>query len=173
VPDHRARRRVLLCHGGFERLRLSGGRPLSSGIYAAEAGHSVILSSYVIENHIGGGDLGRNAAHRLRWARSTRRSRPLGYSRAGCRLPPCAASAVALRREAPPWWPALLLNRRGAGHSRLRGFGARAQGQDQLAAASARGTSSASVFGLPILRQYDRLAWAAVPSPPPTAAPNR
>jgi len=57
---------------------LSGGR-FVLGKFAAEAGHGVILSSYVVEHHIGSATLQQNVEHRLRWARSTRRSRPAGY----------------------------------------------------------------------------------------------
>src|SRR5208283_1511871 len=41
--------------------------------------NGVVLSSYVIQHHIGSSDWRENTAHSLRWARSTRRSRPLGY----------------------------------------------------------------------------------------------
>jgi ceramide glucosyltransferase len=44
-----------------------------------EAGYRVVLSRAVVEHHLGGETLPGNAAHRLRWARSTRRSRPAGY----------------------------------------------------------------------------------------------
>jgi len=49
-------------------------------ILADQLGYRVLLSSYVIEHHIGGQDFGANLKHRLRWARSTRRSRPWGYA---------------------------------------------------------------------------------------------
>jgi ceramide glucosyltransferase len=39
----------------------------------------VVLSSCVIEHRIGSQPFKRNLQHRLRWARSTRRSRPVGY----------------------------------------------------------------------------------------------
>ena len=38
------------------------------------------LSSYVIEHRIGSQPFAANARHRLRWCRSTRRSRPAGYA---------------------------------------------------------------------------------------------
>jgi ceramide glucosyltransferase len=38
-----------------------------------------VLSSCVIEHRIGNQTLKENLQHRLRWARSTRRSRPIGY----------------------------------------------------------------------------------------------
>jgi ceramide glucosyltransferase len=49
------------------------------GQRAAELGHKVLLSSYVIEHRIGSQGVRQNLGHRLRWARSTRRSRPAGY----------------------------------------------------------------------------------------------
>lgn len=78
-PTIIARRRVLESIGGFDRLKDYLAEDFVMGKFAAEAGHGVILSSYVIEHHIGSSDFRHNAAHRLRWVRSTRRSRPLGY----------------------------------------------------------------------------------------------
>jgi hypothetical protein len=49
------------------------------GNLAAGRGLGVGLSSYVIEHRIGSESFPKNAAHRIRWNRSTRRSRPLGY----------------------------------------------------------------------------------------------
>ena len=70
------------------------------GKFAAEAGHGVMLSSYVIEHHIAGvhsQDFRHNAAHRLRWMRSTRRSRPWGYAGQFFTMPiPIALAALAL-----------------------------------------------------------------------------
>jgi ceramide glucosyltransferase len=78
-PTIAARRHVLESIGGFRRLKDYLAEDFVMGKLAAEAGHAVILSSYVIEHHIGSADLHHNVAHRLRWARSTRRSRPWGY----------------------------------------------------------------------------------------------
>ena len=50
------------------------------GQRAAAAGLGVGLSRYVIEHHIGSQPFRANARHRLRWCRSTRRSRPAGYA---------------------------------------------------------------------------------------------
>src|SRR4029079_4239431 len=74
-----ARRHVLESIGGFERLKDYLAEDFAMGKFAAEAGHGVSLSWYVIEHHIGSSDFRHNAAHRLRWTRSTRRSRPAGY----------------------------------------------------------------------------------------------
>ena len=75
-PTIVARRSVLQSIGGFERLKDYLAEDFVLGKLAAEAGHGVILSSYVIEHHIGDSTLAENISHRLRWARSTRRSRP-------------------------------------------------------------------------------------------------
>lgn len=78
-PTIAARRKVLHSIGGFTRLKDYLAEDFVLGKFAAEAGYSVILSSYVVEHHIGSATLRQNLAHRLRWARSTRRSRPAGY----------------------------------------------------------------------------------------------
>ncbi len=78
-PTIVARRSVLRSIGGFERLKDYLAEDFVLGKFAVEAGYGVILSSYVIEHHIGDSTLAENIAHRLRWARSTRRSRSSGY----------------------------------------------------------------------------------------------
>ncbi len=78
-PTIVARRRVLRAIGGFDRLKDYLAEDFVLGKFAAAAGYGVILSSYVIEHHIGSSDLRHSAGHRLRWMRSTRRSRPWGY----------------------------------------------------------------------------------------------
>src|ERR1700722_16492668 len=45
----------------------------------AQSGQRVILSSYVIEHRIGSESWTKNFTHRIRWGRTSRRSRPLGY----------------------------------------------------------------------------------------------
>jgi len=75
------------------------------GKFAADAGHGVILSSYVIEHHIGSTDLRRNAAHRLRWVRSTRCSRPIGYIGQLFTMP--VPLAILVSAANPAWWPVL------------------------------------------------------------------
>ena len=52
-PTIAARRRVLQSIGGFERVKDYLAEDFVLGKFAAEAGHGVILSSYVIEHHIG------------------------------------------------------------------------------------------------------------------------
>lgn len=78
-PTIAARRRVLEDIGGWQRLSLYLAEDFVLGQLAAERGHGVILSSYVIEHRIGAQSMRANFAHRLRWNRSTRRSRPWGY----------------------------------------------------------------------------------------------
>ena len=79
-PTIAARRHALESIGGFDRLKDYLAEDFVMGKFAAEAGHAVSLSSYVIEHHIGTSpDFRHNAAHRLRWTRSTRRSRRAGY----------------------------------------------------------------------------------------------
>ncbi len=104
-PTIAARRQVLHSIGGFERLKDYLAEDFVLGKFAAEAGHGVILSSYVIEHHIGNASFSENIAHRLRWTRSTRRSRPSGYVGQLFTMPlPLAVLVVTL---SPEWWPVL------------------------------------------------------------------
>jgi len=106
-PTIAGRRRVLHSIGGFARLKDYLAEDFVIGKFAAEAGHGVILSSYVIEHHIGKASFSENVAHRLRWARSTRRSRPAGYLGQLFTMPfPFALIVCAL---SPAWWPVLPL----------------------------------------------------------------
>lgn len=104
-PTIIARRRVLQSIGGFERLKDYLAEDFVMGQFAADAGHGVILSSYVIEHHIGSASFRENIAHRTRWARSTRRSRPAGYIGQLFTMPlPLALIVLTLW---PAWWPVL------------------------------------------------------------------
>jgi ceramide glucosyltransferase len=104
-PTIAARRRVLQSIGGFDRLKDYLAEDFVMGKFAADAGHGVILSSYVIEHHIGDSSLRQNFAHRLRWARSTRRSRPAGYIGQLFTMPfPLALLVCAFHAT---WWPVL------------------------------------------------------------------
>jgi ceramide glucosyltransferase len=101
-PTIVARRHVLEAIGGFARLKDYLAEDFVMGQFAAEAGHGVILSSYVIEHHIGSATFSENMAHRLRWARSTRRSRPAGYIGQLFTMPfPLALMVCAF---SPAWW---------------------------------------------------------------------
>jgi ceramide glucosyltransferase len=106
-PTIVARKKVLASIGGFDRLKDYLAEDFVMGKFAAEAGHGVILSSSVIEHHIGSSDLRHNVAHRLRWARSTRRSRPLGYIGQLFTMPVPLALLVCIVH--PAWWAVLPL----------------------------------------------------------------
>jgi ceramide glucosyltransferase len=104
-PTIAARRRVLQAIGGLDRVKDYLAEDFVIGKFAAEQGYAVILSSYVIEHHIGSATLAENLTHRLRWARSTRRSRPAGYIGQLFTMPlPLALLVCAF---APAWWPVL------------------------------------------------------------------
>jgi ceramide glucosyltransferase len=105
-PTIAARRTALAAIGGFSRLKDYLAEDFVMGKLAAEAGFRVILSSYVIEHHIGGGDWRDIASHRLRWVRSTRRSRPLGY--VGQLFTMTLPLALMLCAAVPAWWPAAM-----------------------------------------------------------------
>lgn len=102
-PTIVARRRVIEKIGGFDRLKDYLAEDFVMGKFAAEQGCGVILSSYVIEHRIGAQPFLTNAAHRLRWCRSTRRSRPAGY--VGQLFTNPLPLALALWIVAPAWWP--------------------------------------------------------------------
>lgn len=73
------RRDVLEAMGGFGYLQEFLAEDFVIGQRTAELGHEVVLSSAIIQHRIGSQTMLHNLAHRLRWARSTRRSRPAGY----------------------------------------------------------------------------------------------
>lgn len=102
-PTIAARRSALERIGGLERVKDYLAEDFMLGKLAAEAGVSVILSSYVIEHRIGGAPFAENLRHRLRWARSTRRSRPAGY--VGQVFTHATPTALALWAVRPEWWP--------------------------------------------------------------------
>ena len=106
-PTIVARRKVLTAIGGFDRLKDYLAEDFVMGKFAADAGFGVILSSYVIEHHIGSQPLKANFAHRLRWNRSTRRSRPAGYIGEIFTNP--LPLSLLLLAAYPPSWPAFVL----------------------------------------------------------------
>ena len=106
-PTIAARKRALRSIGGFDRLKDYLAEDFVMGQFAAEQGWKVILSSYVVEHRIGSESWAKNAAHRIRWARSTRRSRPLGYI--GQLFTNPTPIAVALALVAPEWWPQFVI----------------------------------------------------------------
>ena len=78
-PTIVARKHVLESLGGIERVKDYLSEDFMLGRLAAQLGFVVRLSQYVVEHRIGSEGMLQNFAHRLRWARTTRRSRPWGY----------------------------------------------------------------------------------------------
>ncbi len=78
-PTIVARRSTLDALGGIERFRNYLAEDFMLGKSASEQGFGVRFSSYVVDHRIGSETMQANFAHRIRWARSTRRSRPAGY----------------------------------------------------------------------------------------------
>jgi len=100
-PTIAARRSMLIEIGGWRRLSEYLAEDFVLGRFAAAAGHGVILSSCVVEHGIGAEGFLQNMAHRLRWNRSTRRSRREAYLSLVFTNPlPLALLLTAL------WWPA-------------------------------------------------------------------
>jgi len=79
-PSAVVRKAALEQIGGWQALNEFLAEDFVLGQRIAEAGWTVLLSAAVVEHHIGGaGGWSENLEHRLRWVRSTRRSRPAGY----------------------------------------------------------------------------------------------
>jgi ceramide glucosyltransferase len=89
--------------GGLEALQPYLAEDFVMGNRLAARGRVVVLSSYAVEHRIGSQTLGPNLAHRLRWNRSTRRSRPAGYVGQLFTYP--LPLALLLAAWAPSWWP--------------------------------------------------------------------
>ena len=89
--------------GGLAELQRYLAEDFVMGNRLAQRGWQVVLSSYAIEHRIGSQPLGPNLSHRLRWNRSTRRSRPAGYVGQFFTHPLPLALALAL--WSPGWWP--------------------------------------------------------------------
>ena len=106
-PTIAARRETLLRIGGFDAVKDFLAEDFVLGKLAADHGYGVILSSYVIEHRIGGQPFAANLRHRLRWNRSTRRSRPWGYLGQVFTHP--LPLALLLLAASQAWWPALVL----------------------------------------------------------------
>ena len=105
-PTLAARKPVLARIGGFPTLKDYLAEDFVLGKFAAEAGFGVILSRNIVEHRIGSESWVVNAAHRLRWVRSTRRSRPLGYVGQLFTYP--VPLALVVWTLAPGWWPAVI-----------------------------------------------------------------
>jgi ceramide glucosyltransferase len=79
-PTIVARKAVLTALGGIESVKdYLCSEDFMLGRIASELGFGVRLSPYVVEHRIGSETMKQNFSHRLRWNRSTRRSRPWGY----------------------------------------------------------------------------------------------
>ncbi len=89
--------------GGMNELQHYLAEDFVMGNRLAQQGRRVVLSSYAIEHRIGSQPLGPNLSHRLRWNRSTRRSRPLGY--VGEIFTHTLPLALALAAWNSGWWP--------------------------------------------------------------------
>jgi ceramide glucosyltransferase len=106
-PTIAARRLALEEIGGFDVLKDYLAEDFVMGKQVAARGWRVLLSSYVIEHHIGSQAWQPNLKHRLRWNRSTRRSRPWGYIGQVFTNPlPLALLLWACR---PAWWSMAVL----------------------------------------------------------------
>jgi ceramide glucosyltransferase len=101
------RRNVLEDMGGFSYLQEFLAEDFVIGHRTAELGYGVLFSSYVIEHRIGSQNMMPNLGHRMRWARSTRRSRPLGYWGQIFTYP--LPLALLLCAACPAAWPVLFL----------------------------------------------------------------
>src|SRR5579864_5429659 len=106
-PTIAARKRTVDQIGGFEFLKDYLAEDFVMGNRVAASGARVVLSSEVIEHRIGSEKFSANLSHRLRWLRSTRRSRPWGYVGQVFTNPlPVALIAWAIM---PGWWPAAIV----------------------------------------------------------------
>ena len=105
-PTIAARRETLAAIGGFDAVKDYLAEDFVMGKRAAELGHGVILSTYVIEHRIGSQGFAANCRHRLRWSRSTRRSRPRGY--VGQVFTHPLPLALLLWATGAQWWPVVV-----------------------------------------------------------------
>lgn len=78
-PSAVVRRAALTQIGGWSALESYLAEDFVLGQRIAKTSYRVILSSCRVEHHIGDSSFSENLAHRMRWVRSTRRSRPNGY----------------------------------------------------------------------------------------------
>ena len=78
-PTMAVRRACLDAIGGFAAMSHYLADDFVMGKWASEAGYRVVLSHYVLDHHVLGESFAATFRHQLRWARSSRCSRPLGY----------------------------------------------------------------------------------------------
>jgi len=101
------RRADLQAIGGLDTLQRYLAEDFMMGNLTHRRGGTVILSRCIIEHHIGNDSFLKNWKHRLRWARSTRRSRRIGYL--GELFTKTTALALILWLVAPAAWGFALL----------------------------------------------------------------
>jgi ceramide glucosyltransferase len=94
--------------GGLEKLQRYLAEDFMMGHLMHARGKKVILSRCVIEHFIGNESLLKSWKHRVRWARSTRRSRPIGYF--GELFTKTTAIALILWAVAPALWRFALIS---------------------------------------------------------------
>jgi ceramide glucosyltransferase len=105
-PAMVARRSVVADIGGWEGMRDYCAEDFLLGNWAAARGHGVILSSAILEHRIGTFYFKKSSAQRIRWGRSTRRSRPAGYIGQLFTFP---LPILTLLMPLHWWWPAIAL----------------------------------------------------------------
>jgi ceramide glucosyltransferase len=96
------RRSELASIGGLENLQRYLAEDFEMGNQMRRLGKTVVLSRCIIEHNIGNDTFLKNWRHRLRWARSTRRSRRIGYI--GELFTKTTALALILWIAAPDAW---------------------------------------------------------------------
>jgi ceramide glucosyltransferase len=102
-PTLAVRKSALAGIGGFDFLKDYLAEDFVMGNRLAAKGARVLLSSGIIEHRIGSQKFRSNLLHRMRWLRSTRRSRPLGYIGQVFTNP--LPLALLVWAAMPAWWP--------------------------------------------------------------------
>jgi ceramide glucosyltransferase len=102
-PTIVARKTAIDAIGGMESIKDYLAEDFELGVRIAAAGYRVILSSYVVEHRIGSETAIQNFTHRIRWGRTSRRSRPAGYIGQLFTYP--LPLALILWAARPSWWP--------------------------------------------------------------------
>lgn len=106
-PTMAVQRKCLTAIGGFSGMANYLADDFLLGNWAAREGYQVVLSAYAVDHHVLGAGFAATFKHRLRWARSTRRSRPWGYVGEGFTHPTAAALGLVLVAPQPLTWAAL------------------------------------------------------------------
>ena len=126
-PTMYVKRGVIEKIGGWQQLSEFLAEDFVIGQRAAEKGMKVGISRQVVEHRIGSDSLVTNFKHRLRWYRSTRRSRPAGYLGQLFTMPVPLAFALVLVKPEWGWlFFALLVLRLWVARSAMKLVGASA-----------------------------------------------